>query len=39
MLGFEFDNNYEPYAVYNLIGAIVIFTFNLIESAVDTPLK
>ena len=39
MMGFEFDNNYEPFAIYNLIGAVVIFAFQIGQSFVDTPEK
>lgn len=35
MLGFEFDNNSEPYAVYNSIQAVSCFIFQFIESYVN----
>ncbi|CDW86465.1 major facilitator superfamily protein [Stylonychia lemnae] len=32
MLGFEFENNIEPYSVYNLVEAFGVFIFQLIET-------
>lgn len=36
MLGFEFDNNSEPYSVFNMAQSTGAFIFMIIESAVDT---
>ena len=36
MLGFEFDNNSEPYSVYNGTSAITTIIFELVNSAVTT---
>jgi O-antigen/teichoic acid export membrane protein len=36
MLGFEFDNNSEPYSVYNGVQSISCFLFQLINSVVAT---
>jgi hypothetical protein len=36
MLGFEFDNNSEPYSVYNGVQSISCFLFQLINSVVVT---
>jgi predicted MFS family arabinose efflux permease len=35
MLGFEFDNNSEPFTVYNIIQSVGCFIFQIIESYVD----
>lgn len=37
MLGFEFDSNVEPYSVFNMVQAVGVFSFQFIESEVDTP--
>ena len=36
MLGFEFDNNYEPYSIFNLLQALGACFFLIVESYVDT---
>jgi hypothetical protein len=36
MLGFEFDNNSEPYSVFNLGQSMGVVFFNLIETKVET---
>ncbi len=36
MLGFEFDNNQEPYAVLNMIQSLTGFAVQIIQSFVDT---
>jgi hypothetical protein len=35
MLGFEFDNNSEPFTVYNIIQSVGCFVFQIIETYVD----
>lgn len=37
MLGFEFDNNSEPYSVYNGVQAMSCFVFLIIEVVITTP--
>eukprot|EP00347_Sterkiella_histriomuscorum_P023537 403334265 len=36
ILGFEFDNNYEPYSVYNILQCSACAIFQIIEIAVIT---
>ena len=36
MLGFEFDNNSEPYSVFNLAQATGVVIFQLIETTLTT---
>lgn len=36
MLGFEFDNNSEPYSVYNGTSAITTIIFELINATITT---
>jgi len=36
MLGFEFNNNAEPYSVYNGCQALTCLVFNLIESQITS---
>lgn len=36
MLGFEFDNNSEPYSVYNGVSAITTIIFELVNSLIVT---
>ena len=36
MLGFEFENNSEPFSVFNLTQALATFMFELVEVYVDT---
>ena len=36
MLGFEFDNNSEPYSIFNLAQAMGVFVFQIIESSLDS---
>ena len=36
MLGFEFDNNSEPYSVYNGVSAITTIIFELINALIVT---
>ncbi|CDW77194.1 major facilitator superfamily protein [Stylonychia lemnae] len=35
ILGFEFDNNSEPFSVYNILQCVACFIFQIIESAVN----
>ena len=38
MLGFEFDNNYEPFSISNLGQAVAVFMFDIIEAYItDRP--
>jgi len=39
MLGFEFDNNSEPYSIFNLAQAMGVFIFQIIESVLDSQTK
>ena len=36
MLGFEFDNNSEPYSVYNMTSAITTIIFEFVNALVVT---
>lgn len=36
MLGFEFDNNVEPFSVFNLWQALGVFIFSFIETLLET---
>ena len=37
--GFEFDNNSEPYSLFNMAQAAAVFIFQIIESAIDSRTK
>ncbi len=39
ILGFEFDNNSEPYSIFNLAQALGVVVFQLIEAALDSNTK
>ena len=39
LCGFEFDNNTEPYSLFNLLQALGVFIFQIIESVIDTRIK
>eukprot|EP00347_Sterkiella_histriomuscorum_P010332 403376713 len=39
ILGFEFDNNYEPFCIFNLAQALGVFFFQIIESSLDSRTK
>ena len=39
MLGFEFENNYEPYSIFNLLQALGAAFFLLLEALIDTREK
>lgn len=36
MLGFEFDNNSEPFSVFNMCQALAVFVFEIIETQVES---
>ena len=35
MLGFEFDDNTDPFAIFSMFEAFAVFIFQLIQSRVD----
>ena len=38
MLGFEFDDNTEPFSIFSMFEAVAVFVFQIIQSGVsDTP--
>ena len=39
LCGFEFDNNTEPYCLFNLLQALGVFIFQILESVIDTRTK
>ena len=39
MLGFEFENNYEPYSIFNLLQAAGACAFLMLETFVDSQPK
>jgi len=36
MLGFEFENNYEPYSIFNLLQAAGACIFLILETCIDS---
>ena len=39
MLGFEFDNNSDAFAIYSLVQSIMSFIFQLSQAAIDDRTK
>ena len=39
ILGFEFDNNSEPFSIYNILQCIACAVFSMLEILVDTNLE
>ena len=39
LCGFEFDNNTEPYSLFNFLQALGVFIFQILESVIDTRTK
>jgi hypothetical protein len=40
LLGFEFQpDNVRPFAVFNIVQSMTIFTFLVIEAYIDTPVE
>ncbi|CDW84340.1 major facilitator superfamily protein [Stylonychia lemnae] len=39
ILGFEFDNNSEPFSIFNMAQALGVFIFQIIESVIDSRIK
>lgn len=35
MLGFEFDDNTEPFSIFSMFEAVAVFLFQIIQSFVD----
>ena len=35
-MGFEFENNSEPFSVFNLVQAIAVFIFEIVETSVSS---
>jgi hypothetical protein len=35
MLGFEFDDNTEPFSIFSMFEAVAVFVFQIIQSWVD----
>ena len=36
MLGFEFDDNTEPFSIFSMFEAVAVFIFQLVQAGVDS---